>query len=1070
MPKWQCMHCLRNNFKTQGGLKQHLRTHSVCSQLDKISAMDVTKSTSKSGTKKKPKKGAKHGQMESDSIAEVVDNFAQLPTKRARITHQSAATNKISGVNPKVAQGLTKAMQMQMNGLQKWSGAVANDDSNYFEMDHDPEASLDSDGSEVEMEEGAEEDEFHFQVNQNPLLQFKEYVMNARQHYVKLDLLEVSAIKLMDTLRRKKATLDTYDAIMEWHFKQIGVLHENEKLGDTKDYLSRKVLIPRLAARYNKDPKNLVQVNEIVLPSSCSKVKIVWHDARDCVVSLLTDPRVEDKDYLFFDDDPFAPPPDDLRYIGDVNTGSAYTETYKKLITKPGKQILVPIIMYIDGAVTDQYAKLEITALQMTLGIFNRSTREKDFAWRKLGYVPNISKETSRGNKMFRDSGHLAAESLHVSVGEGEDDGLQEAHHSQDLHSILAELLESYGQMEKESMLWDLNYRGKLYKDVELVFFLDFLIVDNAEADKLTGQYSCKTAKVKCICRYCSCPTMDSDNQNARYPYKTVAKLKHLKDTGNEVALKQLSQQNIDNAFHDLRFGLQNKRGVHGACPLELLHSLLLGIFVRVRDCFFQQIGEFSAIAEEINSLSKLYGGFFARQSDRDLPKTNFAKGIKKGKLQAKEMSGVMLVMAALLQSTLGRSMLSRKKVNFGERHLLDDWVLLVETMLEWEQFLSLDRMELKHVKKLKKKHQYVMYLIKKVCRRSKGMGFNIIKFHGILHMFHDILMFGVPMNYDSGSNESGHKVTKVAAKLTQKNISTFETQTDTRLEEFLILDLAMEEINGRALWEYFDEIIPLPARVVSPTADDDVQVEAIDVPEDKTRTGGATIRIFTDQDSQLPSYRFHGSRMIDSANVCVESTLVNYLHFVQEKILPHLPELIVRTEHVRNGQIFRGHPHFRTKQWNDWALVDWGRLGHSPAEIWCFADLRDLQEGVTVKIGECFVQKGVYAVIESGRFLDEMNEERQAKHSTTSGIFRPFFKEVQMDNTGAMVTRKFYLADVEAIIEPVTVVPDIGTGDVTKYFALQPRREWANNFTSWLDQPHNLDTMDDADDWDDEE
>ena len=91
MPKWQCMHCLRDNFKTQGGLKQHQRTHNVCSQLDKIIAIDVTKSASKSGTNKHPKKSAKNGQIESDSIAEDVDNFAQLSTKRARLLRQFAA-------------------------------------------------------------------------------------------------------------------------------------------------------------------------------------------------------------------------------------------------------------------------------------------------------------------------------------------------------------------------------------------------------------------------------------------------------------------------------------------------------------------------------------------------------------------------------------------------------------------------------------------------------------------------------------------------------------------------------------------------------------------------------------------------------------------------------------------------------------------------------------------------------------------------------------------------------------------------------------------------------------------
>ena len=109
-------------------------------------------------------------------------------------------------------------------------------------------------------------------------------------------------------------------------------------------------------------------------------------------------------------------------------------------------------------------------------------------------------------------------------------------------------------------------------------------------------------------------------------------------------------------------------------------------------------------------------------------------------------------------------------------------------------------------------------------------------------------------------------------------------------------------------------------------------------------------------------------------------------------------------------------------------------------------------------------MQKGVYAVIESGCYLDEMDEGRQQQYATTSALFRPFFKEVQMSNDGQMVRRKFYLGDVEAFVEPVTVIPDVGCVDIIKYFAVLPRREWANNFTKWLEEPHNLDIMDDED------
>lgn len=47
-------------------------------------------------------------EMDSDGNAGYVDNFAQLPTKHARLGRQFAASSKISGVNPKVARVLTK--------------------------------------------------------------------------------------------------------------------------------------------------------------------------------------------------------------------------------------------------------------------------------------------------------------------------------------------------------------------------------------------------------------------------------------------------------------------------------------------------------------------------------------------------------------------------------------------------------------------------------------------------------------------------------------------------------------------------------------------------------------------------------------------------------------------------------------------------------------------------------------------------------------------------------------------------------------------------------------------------
>ena len=135
----------------------------------------------------------------------------------------------------------------------------------------------------------------------------------------------------------------------------------------------------------------------------------------------------------------------------------------------------------------------------------------------------------------------------------------------------------------------------------------------------------------------------------------------------------------------------------------------------------------------------------------------------------AKEHTGVLLLIAKMLRSTAGCKMLGQKQTFRDENHLRD-WSLLVETLLQWEVWLESDKMIRSDVKKAIWKHRWIVHLIKKVAKQTQGMGLKLMKFHGISHMAQDILHFGVPVEFDTGSNESGHKATKKAALLTQKN------------------------------------------------------------------------------------------------------------------------------------------------------------------------------------------------------------------------------------------------------------------------------------------------------------
>jgi len=65
------------------------------------------------------------------------------------------------------------------------------------------------------------------------------------------------------------------------------------------------------------------------------------------------------------------------------------------------------------------------------------------------------------------------------------------------------------------------------------------------------------------------------------------------------------------------------------------------------------------------------------------------------------------------------------------------------------------------------------------------------------------ILNFGVPLEYDTGVNESHHVPTKKASLLTQRDVNKIEEQTAERMLKMEVLALAKLEIGGTWLCDY---------------------------------------------------------------------------------------------------------------------------------------------------------------------------------------------------------------------------------------------------------------------------
>jgi len=256
----------------------------------------------------------------------------------------------------------------------------------------------------------------------------------------------------------------------------------------------------------------------------------------------------------------------------------AMIETYNDLIagrrlTTDGRtRVLLGIIWYIDACQVTQYQGMNIEILKFTLSIFNTKCREKKYAWRPLGYIPNRVKGKGSSTKVFTDSLHVDSakftvteeyrRAFYTQVAPEEQTSTLDAKlytddnppdmttvKAQDLHVMLGQILGTYKKaQDKDGIDWDLRHSSPQISRVSFVFFNLFLKVDGVEADKMCGQYGSKGSNVAKLCRACLCPTIDCDKPYLTYPLKSQEMICQLVKDGEVDGLRDISQQCIWNA------------------------------------------------------------------------------------------------------------------------------------------------------------------------------------------------------------------------------------------------------------------------------------------------------------------------------------------------------------------------------------------------------------------------------------------------------------------------------------------------------------------------------------------
>ena len=748
--------------------------------------------------------------------------------------------------------------------------------------------------------------------------------------------------------------------------------------------------------------------------------------------------------------------------LNEICSGSWYQNTWDQMGLVEGIDFLSPQIIYLDASAVSKMGRHTLEPMTGCPAWVKREVRNTIAAWYPMGYIPDLDQQSSSRKKTNYTK---------ARKGRGQ----------RNYHRLLRAILKNVHDCEaKGGIDWMLRI-GNQVKRVKLHIIVAFFIGDGKSGDILCGRFGGYT-NVWRISRACDCWQQNCSNSSRECVYLLRAKMEETfektKSDDADVAkqakndLQMLSQHSMELATSLLSFG-GDKYGIFSAQPVDLMHAFLEGIVKYAVCAFFKGIGPTKASGIDA-AIDEMFGGGNLRSGElKDFGiRIFFTKGISNLKqVTANEWMGIVFCLVVLAMTEEGRILLESRfddsedtnddvdeardffyvddqighdTENVPAAHL-NDFIELLEAFLAFhawykkEKFWSLGNEA--HAKGMatsaSNSIKNMMDMVKRVLPRNEGNGWNVQKFHDMFHLIHDMIRYGSPMNFDSGTGEKFHKFnSKMPAATAQlQSQAKFQYQSCQRWYEWQLNQYALTRFGHKSIAfqkcmlnqehaesdkkkrKPYSDIFPISPLVVLkciPIPDNDVAY-AIDC-----------------------CYRTKSLGSVE-----IHPVVMNYLRSDSFGLRPN-DEVNIFTEYKSNDVLYRAHPNFQNGgSWYDWCMVVFETdgnegpngffpYGHYPTKVLAFVEHIHIVNTETIT--------DTYAIVHSCIDSDHKRDSALTESWT-----------LEYNDNGHPVITTIPVESIDARVLVISECPKLmekkGHSDIVHM--VKPRDPcWANHFT----------------------